>query len=303
MFGYIRPDAPELRVREFERFRACYCGLCHELGREYGAAARLILNYDFVFLTMLIWRGESSEYCMRRCLPSLFRRRCVCASSDALSEAAAESVILTYWKLTDTVSDEKGIKRLAARLMRAALSGARKKAAQRCPDFENAVRERLAELAEIERSDSVSLDMPADKFALLLSSAASGEETFRRPLAELLYHVGRIIYIADAYSDLEEDHRSGAYNPVARRFGVTSGKAAADVSGAVLETLLASQSLAAAAFELLPENYWTPVTRNIIYLGIPDMCRRVVAGTYVGNMRKYQRLPKSPDKLPEGTES
>ena len=44
MFGYVRPDAPELKIREFERFRACYCGLCHEMSRKYGTAARFILN-------------------------------------------------------------------------------------------------------------------------------------------------------------------------------------------------------------------------------------------------------------------
>ena len=96
---------------------------------------------------------------------------------------------------------------------------------------------------------------------------------------------------------------SGAYNPVARRFGVDSGEVPEEVKSAVLDTMLTSQGVAARAFELLPNNYWRPVTENIIYLGIPDMCRRGAAGTYAGNLRRSQRLPKMTQNYMGGTES
>ena len=56
MFGFVLPQVDELTVAQFLRFRRCYCGLCRTLGREYGHAARLILNYDFTFLAMHITR-------------------------------------------------------------------------------------------------------------------------------------------------------------------------------------------------------------------------------------------------------
>ena len=31
MFGYIAVNKPELKIREFDRYRAWYCGLCHAL--------------------------------------------------------------------------------------------------------------------------------------------------------------------------------------------------------------------------------------------------------------------------------
>ena len=34
MFGYIRPQKGQLRVWEYELFRAAYCGLCAALGPE-----------------------------------------------------------------------------------------------------------------------------------------------------------------------------------------------------------------------------------------------------------------------------
>ena len=72
MFGYIRPLKDELKVREFNRYKACYCGLCHTLKEQYGAFARNILSYDFVFLAMLLWDSEEPVTHCARCLASPF---------------------------------------------------------------------------------------------------------------------------------------------------------------------------------------------------------------------------------------
>ena len=50
MLGYIRTDAPELRIREYDRYRALYCGLCRHMGKCTGQCSRLSLSYDFAFL-------------------------------------------------------------------------------------------------------------------------------------------------------------------------------------------------------------------------------------------------------------
>jgi len=49
MFGYVRPHKAELLVKEYEMFRAAYCGLCTALKERYGAAARYVINYDLTF--------------------------------------------------------------------------------------------------------------------------------------------------------------------------------------------------------------------------------------------------------------
>ena len=53
MFGYIKPNIPELRVREKARYDAWYCGLCRRLGARYGTAARALLSFDCTFLALL----------------------------------------------------------------------------------------------------------------------------------------------------------------------------------------------------------------------------------------------------------
>ena len=59
MFGYVHISPDKLNGEEQQLYRACYCGLCHTLGRRYGVFARMILNYDLVFLAMLLSDGEA----------------------------------------------------------------------------------------------------------------------------------------------------------------------------------------------------------------------------------------------------
>ena len=53
MLGYIRTSQGELRVREYEVYRALYCGLCKHMGKCTGQCSRMTLSYDFVFLAAL----------------------------------------------------------------------------------------------------------------------------------------------------------------------------------------------------------------------------------------------------------
>ena len=54
MFGYVLADKSNLSEAQFQRYRSCYCGLCHEIGRSYGSLQRLALNYDMAFLVLLL---------------------------------------------------------------------------------------------------------------------------------------------------------------------------------------------------------------------------------------------------------
>lgn len=49
------------------------------------------------------------------------------------------------------------------------------------------------------------MDRAADTFARLLQAAAPEAGGQSRVLSQLLYHLGRWIYLADARDDLEED--------------------------------------------------------------------------------------------------
>ena len=278
MFGYIRPMQGELKVCELERFKACYCGMCHALGKKYGLLARLTLNYELVFLAMLLWDGGEAPVIKRgRCVASPFCGKKYCARNESLDVCAGYGVILTWWKLKDTIADEPFLKALPQRFAKLVLYGAYRKASREFAGFDGEVRKEMESLGRHEAMEEKSLDGAADKFARILSAAApeSLPEGTGRPMHELLYHLGRWIYILDACDDYEKDVRAGRYNPVAALHPPEGGKLPGDSALRLQTTLTHSNNLLCSAFELLPVSAWTTTVGNMVYLGMPQTCARV----------------------------
>ncbi len=251
MFGYVRPSLAKLSEEDKARFSAAYCGLCHTLGERYGQAARMILNYDFTFLSILLWPGEESAAVRRGCVAHPFAGRDYYPGNPALELAADESVILSWWQMRDALSDP-GRGKSKYRAASLALKGAYCRAAKRRPDFDRITREKLSLLGELEAARCASLDLPADAFAGLLSSAAAEvpDPVKRRVLAQLLYHLGRWVYLVDAADDLARDFASGSYNPLICRYGLTGGELTEEAREGLAVSLDHSIRLMAAAYEL-----------------------------------------------------
>ena len=290
MFGYVRPREDTLSQEAKNAYEAAYCGLCHTLKEQYGAAPRLFLNYDFVFLAMLLApEGEAYKAGCRKCALHPWKGKPVCMGGDWMGTAAGESVILTWWKLRDTVADGGFFPRLGARFLCLLLGPSYRKAKARYPDFDTQSALLLAKLREIEEERSPSIDHTADCFARLLQIAvpSAGREILDRPRQQLLYHLGRWIYLIDAVDDLAEDKKSGMYNPVAARFPAWT-----DADGLYLrQNMDHSLALAGAAFQLLPPTPWSTVIENILYSGLPAVEELVFAGKW----REYQKKRRRND--------
>ena len=293
MFGYVRPSDQRLTEEERQTFRAAYCGLCHALGRGYGPAGRMILNYDLTFLAMILSEGGGS--CEKRCIAHPFRkRRCACGD-NAMDAAADMSVILTWWQLRDGIADHgffKGLKYRAAALL---LRRAYRRARARQPQFDADTRTHLTALAALERERCPSLDAPADAFAALLAGAARRvEDPVKRRVAEqLLYHLGRWVYLVDAADDLSDDLRSGSYNPLALRFPLEGGALSAEGRQQLAATLDGSVRAMAAAFELADFGVYTPVIRAAVYEGLYLVGAAVLNGTFHRRRRERQAIRKA----------
>lgn len=286
MFGYVRP--PELPPEELARFRRMYCGLCHTLGRRYGPAARMILNYDFTYLAILLSDGEEGPVSHRRCAPHPVHGRDYLAGNPAMDLAADESVILAYWQARDGAADHGPIRGVPYRAASGVLGQACRKAAAARPAFDGAVRRELNRLAELEKARCPSLDRPADTFAQLLAGAAGEVEhpVRRRVLEQLLYHMGRWVYLIDAADDLKEDAASGSYNPVALRFGLTDGVWTAEARAEFTATLDHSIHQMTTAFELWDFGVWRPILESTLYTGLFQVGKAVLDGTFRGAERK-----------------
>jgi len=275
MFGYVIPAKEPLSEEQKERYYQVYCGVCKGLGQEYGSFARLFLSYDFTFLAMLLGTGGQGETatCQIRCPAKLGKRVCACETTEPFVLAADMSMILSYWQLRDKVADDGFFSGLGPRMIAGTMKRAYRKAAGRLPEFDRSVAECLAELGEYERRQEASLDRVADCFARLLQSAAMviADENRRRVVGQMLYHVGRWIYLIDAWDDMPRDKKSGSYNPMFLRFGDETESQREYVQ----TTLLHSRSMAAAAYELSDFGVDAPLIENILSYGMETVERLV----------------------------
>lgn len=276
------PPLQGLAPEEAERFRRMYCGLCHTLGERYGQAARLILNYDFTYLAVLLSSPEEEEIRSGRCAVKAFRRRDYRTSDEAMALAADESVILAYWQARDGVADHDWLHGLKYRGVSALLEPAYRKAAAIRPDFDKAVRRQLASLTQLETENCASIDKAADAFAALLKFAAAevDDPVRRRVLEQLLYHLGRWVYLIDAADDLRKDADSGNYNPVALRYGLENGQWTAEARRDFAATLDHSVHMMTTAFELWDFGVWTPLLETTLYTGLFQVGKAVLDGTF-----------------------
>ncbi len=219
MFGYLQIDKAELKVREYEAYKAVYCGLCKQLGKDYSFLTRLALSYDCTFYTMMLMSLSSgcSGFSDGRCrFNPLKKCRFADCKNDCYSKAAALSVISVYYKLMDELMDSGFWKRLAVRLIKPFFSHWRKKAARRYPEMDTIVADMLEKQVKVEAEPSPSIDATAHPTAEMLGKLLcleAKDELQRRVFYECGYHLGRWIYYIDAADDFEKDVKHGNFNP------------------------------------------------------------------------------------------
>lgn len=280
MFGYVKIQRAEMRVREYEYYRASYCGLCRSMGKCTGQCSRMLLSYDFAFLAniRMALSGTEPSFKRRRCIAHPFRRRTMMEPNDELRFAAAASAILAYEKCRDDVCDERGFRKFKARLKCLFLHGAYRRAKKRLPDLALAVRTHLANLAEKEKEKRPSVDEVAVIFGDLLADIVSyGLDDDKKRVAETIgRQTGRFIYIIDAIDDLPEDVKKKRFNPFLLLF---DGIPAEQDKKSIEDALISCLSDLEIAFDLMndtADRNRRAVIENILYLGMPDTIRRVL---------------------------
>lgn len=257
MFGYVTADLTQLTQEETERYRGCYCGLCHRLGRLCGQRSRLALTYDMTFLILVlnaVYGGEEEEG-NRRCLPHPLRPHPYWASRWT-DYAAWMNVALGYYKCQDDWKDDrKKTAWLGARL----LAGPLRRAEERYPRQCQAIERELAVLSELERRGAADPDGTAASFGRLMAALFVVEEgdEYAPQLYRLGDSLGRFIYLVDARLDLSEDLKKERYNPL-------TGLVSLDLEPVL--TMLISDGAAAA--EQLPLQKDQRIIFNILYSGV-----------------------------------
>ena len=274
MFGYLTPVKPQMRICEYDLYKAAYCGLSYELQQHFGYFSKLFLNYDFVFVSML---GRSSagiepQVARQRCNTNCLKRCQVQQRCEIDRYCAAALIATAFYKLTDDLADERLFKRLLARLALPIARRGCQRARERYPDMVASIERCMADQLAVEAAPYRSVDAAADSTAVTLGGILQGlsqNEGERRILQRLGYLLGRFIYLADAADDFDDDLRRGRYNPLALEFpnGEPEQQREAAFTFARQE-LRATASEIAGAYVLLDLNSYHDILDNIVYLGL-----------------------------------
>jgi len=269
VFGYVNIYKDELKVKDYNIYRSYYCGLCKKLGEEFSIRARLSLNYDFAFLALVLssLSDGKEEIKYENCFIHPLTKRPVLKSDDYLTYSAYMSIIVTYFKLKDDVSDNKNIKSFFAYLF---FKGYFKKAKKKYPKKCEIIKTILEELNIKEKENCADIDEVSDCFGRLLSEVflKDGED---RALKEFSYQLGRFIYIIDALDDIEKDIKSKNYNPFIKKYSYNNEDAKEFKKRVCSEydliVTLTLESIAS-AFELIDFKKNKTILQNIVYLGL-----------------------------------
>lgn len=285
MFGYVRLHKPTITMGEYEQYRGVYCTLCRRLGKRYGIGARMTLSYDMTFLALLHAALEADEpdFCAGRCSFNPTKKCLRCQNTVSTDLAADLGTLLAYYKLKDTLADEKFFKKLGAACVYPILAAYRRRAAKRQPDADREISAMMAAQAEAESAHTASIDRAAEPFAKMLAYMATlvaQSDTQRVILERFGYCLGRWVYLIDAVDDLADDLKGGQYNPYALakdlRADDTDGIAACREYAAL--TLNACLAECIAAYNLLDIRRFDGILRNILEEGMPAAQTRVILG-------------------------
>lgn len=282
MFGYVLPRGDKLSQEGKDRYHAAYCGLCRCLKLRYGFHCRFLVNYDMTFLYFLLETGEPKEAVPCFCPARVFCKK-DCLPEDPVMDYAADlTVLFSYWKLRDARRDDGFFKKIGAGCAMLLYKRAYKKAAKRRPEADEDFSRQLENLQKLEDSCCPSLDRPAHAFAQMLRICAAPveDEGQRRAMEQLLYHVGRYLYLADALEDLPRDLKTGSYNPIRYRYELKDGELTAEDKKQFLQTVDASVDMAASALELLQDNGEDEILKNIVYYGLTAVLHSVADGNF-----------------------
>lgn len=276
MFGYIRAEKGELKVKEYDTYKAIYCSLCKKLGKNYGVISRMTLSYDFTFLGLLNMSLKSGcpHFERKRCAFNPLKKCNYCKDTDALEMPAAAAMIMLYYKILDNIEDEKGFKKIAFCLLKPIFKRANKKAAKSFPEIEKTVAEYILEQKAVEKKADATLDEACDPTAKALSKIfefCSKDDMQKRVLNRLGYCIGRYIYLLDAAVDILDDIKNNNFNPL--KIGnqnITKEEAVKRVEPQLYFCI--NESIK--AFELLDIKKYKTILGNIIYLGLEETFKK-----------------------------
>jgi hypothetical protein len=228
VFGIIRPCRHRLSTTLRTSWWAHLCGLCLSLRDEHGQLARAATNYDGLIISALVDAQSPAAEPRRVAGPCPLRgmRSAEVSVGSGARLAAAASLVLAAAKVRDHVDDGDGVfgrqpvagtaRMVAGRWARQGGGTAGRLGFDTDVLFDAIGRQSGVE-AGAGPGDLLVVTEPTETAtgeACAHTAVLAGRPENAAPLREVGRLFGRVVHIVDAVEDLDEDSRSGAWNPL-----------------------------------------------------------------------------------------
>lgn len=261
MFGYVTAYRPEMKMKDFYKYKAYYCGLCHVLEERHGLRGQVTLTYDMTFLVTLLTSlyEPKTVHEKHRCMVHPLKEHDM-LFNEITEYAADMNIVLTYYHFLDDWKDEKSKTALVGlHTYRKLYRQVEEKYPKKC----RVIRKCLAKLQNYEKAGETDIDAVSGCFGKLMGELfLFRKDVWSKNLWKMGFYLGKFIYILDAYDDLEKDRAQGSYNPLLK---MADEEGYEERCRQMLTMILAECSN---CFEMLPCVENIDILRNILYVGV-----------------------------------
>lgn len=265
MFGYVNICAQTISEEDKKLYSSYYCGLCKAIAKK-SQLMRLGLNNDLTFLSVLLSGvyAENPEFKLNsRCLMHGFKKHDEVKQNIVMDYTSDMNILLVYLKICDDASDEE---KASAKAMKILFNNTAERIKRKYPKAFSDISENLKKLSVLEEGECCVIDEVADCFAKLLEAVFVPDfiedDGTRKVLSWMGYNIGRWIYIADAYEDIQKDKKKNRYNPL---LYINNENLKKDINDSMTYTLASIAN----AYDLLDIKRNDTLIRNILYAGLP----------------------------------
>ena len=284
MFGYIKCDKPEMKVKEYEVYKGLYCSLCRAMLRHFGIISTLTLSYDIAFLVLMRLSFEKviPDFRGGRCPFNPAKKCNYCNNADSeMKYAAAVSMMMFYHKVKDNIKDSSFYKKVLMYLILPYAFLKNRKAERMYSELGVLIAGSMKRQAEKESKSTASPDEAAHESADALGKILSyGLDDKDGNIYRFGYGVGKWVYLCDAADDLNDDLKAGSYNVFVNMLSLEKGEKLTSGDCLIIERCLnMSCAMAAESFEETKEKTLVPIVQNIIYSGTQKVMNNILKGT------------------------
>lgn len=279
MFGYVRVNKPEMKVKEYEAYRGIYCSLCKSMRKNFGLLSSLTLSYDLTFfaLARMSFVGRIPYFKGGRCPYNPTKKCNYCQNGEEeLRYAAAVSMMMFYFKVKDNIADSSFFKNLLMYLILPYALIKYKKAKRLYPEAAFIIESVMEEQALVEKIGTDSPDRAAhssaDALGRLLNFSFDNDNIYR-----FGYGTGKFVYLCDALDDIEKDIKKKNYNVFVKKYNLIS-KPSDEIGEEIRMSLNMCLAMVSEAYEGIENKSLTPIMGNIIYEGTENTMNDILKG-------------------------